>query len=137
MATSRSRGGKSLTTWLPMRISPSLISSRPATIRSAVVFPHPEGPTSTTNSPSRTVSVRSRTATVPPPYSLLTFKNWISATDRSCGEAKRDPPLHEEEEHDDRQSRQRGAGHQRSPVGAVEARERREPYGERLLLRIV
>ena len=35
-----------------MRIDPSSISSRPASIRSAVVFPHPEGPTMTTNSPS-------------------------------------------------------------------------------------
>ena len=39
-------------TLLSMAISPPLISSRPASIRSKVDLPHPEGPTSTTNSPS-------------------------------------------------------------------------------------
>ena len=37
----------------PIRISPR-VSSRPATIRSAVVLPHPDGPTRTMNSPSAT-----------------------------------------------------------------------------------
>ena len=41
--------------------------SRPATIRSAVVFPQPEGPTRTMNSPSRTSRERSVTAGVPSP----------------------------------------------------------------------
>ena len=41
---SRSLGGTVLTTRSPMRIVPSVIVSRPATIRSAVVFPHPDGP---------------------------------------------------------------------------------------------
>ena len=39
------------------RIVPSLMSSSPATIRSAVVLPQPDGPTRTTNSPSRDVEV--------------------------------------------------------------------------------
>jgi hypothetical protein len=37
-----------------MRIAPPLLSSRPAIMRSVVDFPQPEGPTSTTNSPSAT-----------------------------------------------------------------------------------
>ena len=37
----------------PIASSPSVISSRPATIRSAVVLPQPDGPTNTMNSPSR------------------------------------------------------------------------------------
>ena len=49
---SRSAGSRSLTTRLPMKISPALISSRPATMRSSVDLPQPEGPTMTTNSPS-------------------------------------------------------------------------------------
>ena len=52
---SRCRGratGTWLTTRSPMRRTPSVISSSPATIRSAVVLPHPDGPTSTMNSPS-------------------------------------------------------------------------------------
>jgi len=36
----------------PMLIWPALISSRPAIIRSSVDLPQPDGPTSTTNSPS-------------------------------------------------------------------------------------
>ena len=40
-----------------MRISPSLISSRPAIIRSVVDLPQPEGPTSTISSPSRDLEV--------------------------------------------------------------------------------
>ena len=45
-----------------MRIDPSSISSRPASIRSAVVFPQPDGPTMTTNSPSWMASSSSFTA---------------------------------------------------------------------------
>src|SRR5262249_43664670 len=52
MATSRSFGGTLLTTRSPMRISPAEIFSRPAIMRSRVDLPHPDGPTSTTNSPS-------------------------------------------------------------------------------------
>ncbi len=49
---SRSFGGTVFTTRPPMAIVPSVMLSRPATIRSAVVFPQPDGPTSTMNSPS-------------------------------------------------------------------------------------
>jgi len=49
---SRSLGGTLLTTRPPIAISPRLISSRPAIIRSNVDLPQPDGPTSTTNSPS-------------------------------------------------------------------------------------
>ena len=52
MAMSRSRAGTSFTTLSPILISPSVISSRPASIRSAVDLPHPEGPTRTMNSVS-------------------------------------------------------------------------------------
>ena len=52
MATSRSRGCTSLTRWSSMRSSPSVTDSSPATIRSRVDLPHPDGPTSTRNSPS-------------------------------------------------------------------------------------
>ena len=36
----------------PIRKMPEVISSNPATKRRAVVLPHPDGPTSTMNSPS-------------------------------------------------------------------------------------
>ena len=41
---SRSFGVRSLTIVSPIRISPSLISSSPASMRSAVDLPHPDGP---------------------------------------------------------------------------------------------
>ena len=65
MATSRSRGGTSLTTRSPISTLPSLIVSRPAIMRSAVVLPQPDGPTKTTNSPSAMSMLRSVTALVP------------------------------------------------------------------------
>src|SRR5215469_2736790 len=52
MAMSRSRGGTSFTTSPPIQISPEVISSNPAIMRSVVDFPQPEGPTRTTNSSS-------------------------------------------------------------------------------------
>src|SRR5689334_19490810 len=52
MATSRSFGGRLFTTRSPIRISPAVIFSRPAIIRSKVDLPQPDGPTRTTNSPS-------------------------------------------------------------------------------------
>jgi hypothetical protein len=52
MALPRSRGSSRLTTLPSMAISPALISSSPAIIRSSVDFPQPEGPRITMNSPS-------------------------------------------------------------------------------------
>ena len=49
---SRSFGALSLTTRSPIFSSPSVMSSSPAIIRSAVDFPHPDGPTRIMNSPS-------------------------------------------------------------------------------------
>ena len=55
---SRARGGSALTTVSPMRIVPSLIDSRPASIRSEVVLPQPDGPSSTSISPFGDVEVQ-------------------------------------------------------------------------------
>jgi len=41
-----------LTTRSPIQILPELMSSRPASMRSAVLLPLPDAPTRTTNSPS-------------------------------------------------------------------------------------
>ena len=54
MAMSRSAGSRLFTTRPPMLMVPSVISSSPATMRSSVDLPQPEGPTMTTNSPSFT-----------------------------------------------------------------------------------
>src|SRR5467141_265420 len=52
MATPRLAGSTPLTFSPPIQISPSVTSSSPAIMRNRVDFPHPEGPTNTTNSPS-------------------------------------------------------------------------------------
>ena len=66
MAMSRSFGGRSFTTRSPIKMVPPVISSSPAIDRSAVDFPHPEGPTSTMNSPSFTSRFKSSSALTPP-----------------------------------------------------------------------
>ncbi len=50
MAMSRSFGSTSFISLPSMYSSPSLISSRPATIRRVVDLPQPDGPTNTMNS---------------------------------------------------------------------------------------
>src|SRR5438067_2887328 len=76
---SRSFGETSFTTRPPIERVPSEMSSRPATMRSAVVLPQPDGPTSTRNSPSWMSSVRSKMAWTPLSYTLSTSLNATSA----------------------------------------------------------
>src|SRR5918992_4682193 len=64
---SRSRGRTLLTSRSPMWIAPSSSGSSPASIRSAVDFPDPEGPTSTRSSPSAMSRLRVSTAGVSVP----------------------------------------------------------------------
>ncbi len=52
MAMSRSLGSRLLTTRSPIVISPEVMLSSPATMRSNVDLPQPEGPRMTMNSPS-------------------------------------------------------------------------------------
>src|SRR5579859_2374349 len=78
MAMRRSRGVRSFTTLPPMRISPAVGVSRPAIIRRRVVFPEPEGPRKTRNSPSR-VS-RSTSLTAPSSPSLNTLVSFRVST---------------------------------------------------------
>ena len=49
---SRSLESTSLTTFSSIAIVPPVISSSPASMRSSVDLPQPDGPTRTTNSPS-------------------------------------------------------------------------------------
>ncbi len=75
---SRNRGGTLFTSVSPMRIRPYDGRSSPASMRSVVVFPHPDGPTRTMNSPASTVRFRSSTAVSAPksfqtPSSLTSF----------------------------------------------------------------
>src|SRR3954464_13886427 len=87
---SRSFGGMSLITSSPTEIVPSLIFSRPATNRSAVVFPHPEGPTRIRNSPSPTSRERSSSATTSSENRFVTCSRTTSATALSLQARRRD-----------------------------------------------
>src|SRR3954471_18679163 len=70
----RSIGGTKLTASPPISTSPALASSSPAVMRRTVVFPDPDGPTSTMNSPSSISRLRSSTATVPSSKTFLRFR---------------------------------------------------------------
>src|SRR5689334_17973790 len=63
-----------------MRSSPALIDSSPATMRSVVLLPHPDGPTSTTSSPSFTSRSTPCTAVTSFPPCWYTFFTPLSVT---------------------------------------------------------
>src|SRR5262249_46276327 len=54
-----------------MRTAPALASMKPAIMRKVVVLPQPDGPSSTTNSPSATSSDRSSTASTSANFLLM------------------------------------------------------------------
>src|ERR1700726_557295 len=68
----KTREAASLTSSLPILIRPPVFCSRPATMRNVVVLPHPDGPSSVTNSPSLTRRSTSLTA-AKSPNRRLTF----------------------------------------------------------------
>src|SRR3954464_8126399 len=86
---SRLLGERSLTTRSPMEMVPPVIGSSPPTIRSAVVLPQPDGPTSTMNSPSSMARSSSSTARVSPPTRFE-----FTHRPRVTGEHLRDPVEH-------------------------------------------
>src|SRR5215472_149146 len=77
---SRSFGGTSLTTRPPIVIVPPVTCSSPAIDRRAVDLPHPDGPTSTTNSPSAICRLSPSTPSTPPGYAFVTLSRTICAT---------------------------------------------------------
>src|SRR5947209_7080291 len=107
-----------------MTMSPLVMSSSPTIIRSSVDFPQPDGPTRIMNSPSAMSRLTSLTARYPSPYCLTMWRISIeairvsvsrwgvlslghdvprgSALDRAVGEAGDDPPLEQQDQHDDR-----------------------------------
>ena len=62
MPALRFHGGSKVTSVPPSRTVPPVGSMKPATMRRVVVLPQPDGPSSTRNSPSATLSETSRTA---------------------------------------------------------------------------
>src|SRR6478609_3530856 len=124
MAMSRSIGGTSLTTVLPILISPSVMASSPAIMRRVVVLPQPDGPTKTMNSLSRICRSTSFTTCVVS-KNLLSLVSVTSAMialplDRA-GQAR--DVMFDEERIDDRyrDRAQQRARHQRPPEEDVAA----------------
>src|SRR5215831_3214925 len=70
---SRSLGWTLLTTRSPIEIVPEVMFSSPASIRSRVDLPQPEGPTRTTNSPS-SIGIVTPCRTSNPPNDLRTSR---------------------------------------------------------------
>src|SRR5215471_16008052 len=145
MAMSRSLGGRSLTSRSPMRSSPDVMVSRPATMRRAVDLPQPDGPTSTRNSPSSMLRSMSTTAVTPLGYTLVSLSIVTAATGTSligapsalhrAGQQAPDEVALEREEHGERQGdrheRRRG---QQMPVLAPAARQAGQPHRHRRVL---
>ena len=80
MAMSRSLGWAVVTSRSPMLIVPSVTSSSPAIMRSSVDLPQPDGPTSTSSSPSAISRSTASTARVRPSYDFVTPRMAMSAT---------------------------------------------------------
>src|SRR5205085_6929603 len=72
---SRSLGWTLLTTRSPIEMVPEVMFSRPASMRSKVDLPQPEGPTSTTNSPS-SIGIDTPCSTSKLPNDLRTSRIW-------------------------------------------------------------
>src|SRR5205809_593078 len=70
---SRSFGCTLLTTRSPIEIVPEVMFSSPASMRSSVDLPQPDGPTSTTNSPS-SIGIVTPCRTSNPPNDLRTSR---------------------------------------------------------------
>src|ERR1700750_3080550 len=72
---SRSLGWTLLTTRSPIEMVPEVMFSRPASMRSKVELPQPEGPTRTTNSPS-SIGIDTPCRTSKLPNDLRTSRIW-------------------------------------------------------------
>src|SRR5690349_19244628 len=111
-------------------MSPLLWRSRPATERSVVVLPQPEGPSSTRNSPSRTCISSSCSATTSPKRLVILLIR-ISAMKSSdlpsyCAEcdAAQQVIAHQEGKNDDRQQKNHRRRRHAAPLDLAVADDR-------------
>src|SRR3954453_3804953 len=130
---SRSRGATLLTSRSPMKIEPDVIASRPASIRSAVVLPEPDGPTSTTNSPSAISSDRSTTASTAPKRFPTSTKRTpaISALHGPGKHPADEVPLQEHVDDHHGQGHDHGPGGHQRQVARVRPLEERQTQRRR------
>src|SRR5512132_4119768 len=141
---SRWFGGTSVTSLWPMRMASAGTSSSPAIQRRSVVFPQPDGPTSTMNSPSSIVRSTPSTARTPFGNTLTTVSSSMPATYLSLQpgghDAAGEPLLQDEECEDRRQREEQGTREDRGHQQVLRRRvvvarcdldaERAEPVGE-------
>src|SRR5579871_3351798 len=132
---SRSFGSVSLTRRPPILISPALMDSSPAIMRSSVDLPQPEGPTRTVNSPSATsMSTPWMMSTWPKAFLTPTISTRAmtlpSAFHRAAGHAGDEVALHEQEEHRRRQGEHNRGRHHLVPGDRVLPDERSESHRE-------
>src|SRR6266511_6254356 len=79
MAMSRSRGRTEETSLPPIKIRPASRGSRPASMRSAVDLPDPDGPTRTSNSPSAMSRLRLSTAATSVPSYVRVASSYLTS----------------------------------------------------------
>src|SRR5690349_2672681 len=134
---SRSPGANPLTTEPPILISPEVGLSSPASRRSAVLLPHPDGPTKIRNSPSPTVRFRPLRATTSPAYFRTTSRNSTSANvipstlDSGTGDRLDEVPLRADEHQQHRQQTHHVRRHQQWPLDPVGALKVAQPQRDR------
>src|SRR6056297_3118343 len=106
IAIPRSFGGRFVTSRSAMEMVPEVGFVSPAMVSSVVDFPHPDGPTRVTNSPSSISRFISFTATTSP-YAFVTSSKFTSPIvesllERSRGQSAHDLLLCDDDQHRDR-----------------------------------
>src|SRR5258708_4913008 len=122
---SRSAGSIWLTTRPPMSISPPVMVSSPATMRSSVDLPQPEGPTSTQNWPSPASKSMPLIASKTQTKGLRTLRRVTLAMGTlllRLDQAAHEQALHEHDDRDRRQHREDGGRHRELPFGQLVGR---------------
>src|ERR1700752_4912456 len=103
-----------------MSTSPPVMVSSPATIRSKVDLPQPDGPTSTQNWPSPTSKSMPLMASKPPRYVLRTSRRVTLAISLfRLDQAAHEQPLHEDHNRDRRQHGEHRGRHRQLPFGEL------------------
>src|SRR5579863_3329592 len=120
-------GSRSLTRWLPISSSPSVMVSSPAIIRKRVDLPQPEGPTKTTNSLSA-ISRSTPLMTSTEPNDLRTALSFNPLMASPSLRVQVNGGLAERRARDrDLDRAARAAGLQPEPCGAAAQRRERRP----------
>src|SRR5262245_38954772 len=138
MATPRLAGGRPVIRSPLMRISPRSGRSNPAMIRSNVDLPHPDGPTTTRNSPSGIfISMPERTGRrpkllqIPTSSSEAMRRRSCSALERAGGEAGGDTTLKQQHDRDQGYGHDHRSGHDHAPGELVLAGSADQGNGDR------